>query len=325
MKDILDIIYSLERIRLKNKGRMLQAYNTLIGSRVKVGIEFEFSGSVSQKTIARFIQLVESHNLFHKYVLEHNMGHDGRSWSAGRHTLEQDINREYRICFHVKRGWGWCYLLDYILSCFISLSMQVGSIHVHYNMESTIDGDIAPLVGRVVYWGKRTKKRIQEYRHILHSKIDKTAEKLYGDHSFSTRRFRYREHVPTIEIRIITPTVFYQQLMFEILYWEQCIKETQDEFRRTLKKDLIHRKYLEYSSQMEEELGCSNLLRGPLLQTYNFDSEGRTVLEEEEKDSLCLVCNISFTRPRSDASYLCPACLEGLEEAVEGFIVCPVT
>jgi hypothetical protein len=277
---------------------MLQAYRTLIGSRIAIGIEFEFNGNIHHQTVLKFLKHIENHSMFMKYVIVHNMGYDGRTWSRHTHDLRDIENkREYRIQFDVKIGWGWCYLLEHILTCFIVLQMEVDSIHVHYNAI----GDMYPnktvtKVNKRV--GKPTLNRIEGAKRLNYgNRIKKEAYKLYGKSSFVTTAYRYKsdESTQTLEIRCITPTVFYQQLIFEILYWEQIFKELQDGYRRTLKKDLILRKYFEYSTEFEESLGCRTLLRGPLLTRGVYNK-----VDTDTEQELCAEV-VSVVRSSSNA------------------------
>ena len=227
MKDILDLLYTLEYMPFKNKERMLQAYKTLIGSRIYLGIEIEFIGTISSETARKFVTLIEKHSLYRKYVVTHNMGHDGVSYTDDEHSYGRNgEDREYRIQFNVKIGWGWCHLLEYILMLCSTLNMPVGSIHVHYNSRGEYDR----------YTKKRSGKPPLLTTNKITTALEKNSNKLYGIEDFHTRRFRYKESrdTQTLEIRVITPTVFYQQLLFEILYREQVTKELQDGYRRTL-------------------------------------------------------------------------------------------
>lgn len=247
----------------KNKGRMLQAYRTLIGSRGTVGLEFEFAGTVSIETTRKFVDSIYAHSMFRKYVVEHNMGYDGMNWFSSHHDIcEKSKEREYRIQFYVNKGFGWCYLLEYILMLIFTLGMKIGSIHLHLNS-----------VGYTSYRGIRRGKAclgtsVKRHR-IISAAVKKTAAELYGTIEMTTTRYRYKadSNTPTLEIRTITPTVFYPLLLMEILYWEQVLKELQDKHRRTRKKLLIVKKYKEFSSREQELLGCHGpLFIGPMLQ-----------------------------------------------------------
>ncbi len=263
MDDILKLLYTLERIPFKNKGRMLQAYHTLIGSRKKLGIEFEFNGEISEETAWKFINEVEHHPLM-DVIVEHNMGYDGRGWRSDTHKVaEGDSNREYRIQFHVEGQWKWARLLSDILTLFVVYKMDVGSIHVHYNLEtfttpvSTSKGLRNRYTGKTIYTTNYNK---------LSDAISKQTFKLYGVLKEGTlHRLKQTDHTRSFEIRTITPTVFYSQLMMEILFWEQVVKQLSDKQRRTDKKRRIVEVYHQNSSVIEEQLGSSDLAFGILL------------------------------------------------------------
>lgn len=291
MKEILDLLFTLEYMPFKNKGRILQAYRTLIGSRLSIAFEFEFNGSVTEKTAMWFIGHVETHPLYSKCVVMHNMGYDGRPYSKTTHDFRErcDDKREYRIRFSVQHDWKWCRILKDILTMFYVLEMQVGSIHLHLNAI----GDYK-IVGKKI---KRMDKPCLVKHKLMKNRayarpLNKEIFKLYGttkSHLVALYRYKTDLSTQTLEIRVITPTVFYAQLLMEILYWEQVFKERQDGYRRSLKKDLIIRKYMEHSTELEENLGSPYVLRGPLLTRGIYNEIDENVLEAETQQALSSV------------------------------------
>ncbi len=304
MDQILNILFNLERVKIKNIGRILQAYKTLIGSRLQIGIEVEFDGEISLETAERFITEVISHK-YYSTVIEHQMGHDGVPMHSTQHHMEGEKKREYRIRFNVRGQWQWLYLLSDMLLMFVILGMRVGSIHVHYNcigeIESKYNGKNSYVKKRI---GKPPVDKLPKlFGGKNRSPLAARAVQIFGANITNNTLYRYKakKHTQTLEIRCITPTIYYKQLLMEILVFEQVAKELQDDHRRTKKILKIITKYYKHSTLEEEELCCSDLQRGVLLPRGGVTSKceevapvpislagtaGRIVFQEASSSSL---------------------------------------
>lgn len=253
-EQLLISLYKAQFLPYKNPGRMHAAYKQIIGSRGFIGLELEFLCATEiARAIAHFLDKIPQEELS---VVQLGYDNEHSAWTNRRHSVAENdstVCRELRLKFDVSKP-RWTKYLKSILDMLISQGTIVGSIHVHYNLLNSTNNK-----------GLKGDRRTNNMRSIIpkrmtNAKINIIASKLYGGYKSdqgNARRYRADNKTPTFEIRLITPTLYFPQLLMEILWWEQTVKEITDSYLRSNKKKTILEAYVQIADPVCEIALCN--------------------------------------------------------------------